>query len=539
MRTARAEHGFTLLEVVLSLGVATVLMGALGAAIVLTAQALPNGQAPADDVVAAGEALARMTEELSCAIWFLEHTASAVTFTVPDRDGDGLPERIRYAWSGAAGDPVTREYNDQSSELLAEVQELAFHYDTVATSESYPGPPIESGETLLKNYDSTWNLSDLKVKDDSWWAECFRPSLPGEAVEWGVTRVRFRAKKDGGNSGDTNVQLRLGTDGLIPTDSVLDAATMPESSLGTGYATQEYAFSGVKGLRPDEEACLCFVTNSSSPTADIEHRGSGVSLSNAQLVRGVPAWTNTYSDRAPRFWVYGTYATPGATQTVTRYHMQRVNLRLRVGADEMTQVVSAVHTRNLPEVLSGLWELDFSSSPTADHNGDGVEDWVASKGDFSAGSLAGGVWTVDTILLSQPANDFARLITAEVSFRGTLTGNNGALFAIHCALPGAYLGIVASAALRTDGTQTLTVGTVNSGGQVAEKVRVRGLPTDFIDARLVVDPATSTIAVWAEGQHRRTFVYSSVAGRESSRSAMLYEQGDGAEFDSVSIRVSE
>ncbi|MDD4889666.1 MAG: hypothetical protein PHU85_07020, partial [Phycisphaerae bacterium] len=52
-----------------------------------------------------------LTTDLSLATSFTERTDRAVTMTVPDRTGDSQPETIRYAWSGVAGDPLTRQIN--------------------------------------------------------------------------------------------------------------------------------------------------------------------------------------------------------------------------------------------------------------------------------------------------------------------------------------------------------------------------------------------------------------------------------------------
>ena len=54
-----------------------------------------------------GRLLDLMTRDLRLALSFSERTPTAVTFTVPDRDGDGDTETIRYAWETPDGDPAT------------------------------------------------------------------------------------------------------------------------------------------------------------------------------------------------------------------------------------------------------------------------------------------------------------------------------------------------------------------------------------------------------------------------------------------------
>jgi type II secretory pathway component PulJ len=43
---------------------------------------------------------------------------AAVTFLVPDRNGDQLPETLRYSWSGKAGDPLMYQFNNEPAIAL-------------------------------------------------------------------------------------------------------------------------------------------------------------------------------------------------------------------------------------------------------------------------------------------------------------------------------------------------------------------------------------------------------------------------------------
>src|SRR4051794_4018386 len=118
---------FTLIELVISLAIMAIIATALGSTIVLASRALDQDAGPAAAAVAARRATDRMLADLAAAISFSERTATSVTFTVPDRDGDGVPETIRYAWSGSGGDALTREYNGGRPEAFADgVQRLNF-----------------------------------------------------------------------------------------------------------------------------------------------------------------------------------------------------------------------------------------------------------------------------------------------------------------------------------------------------------------------------------------------------------------------------
>ncbi|MCY2929664.1 MAG: hypothetical protein NTV86_09265, partial [Planctomycetota bacterium] len=55
--------------------------------------------------------LQQITAEVALAKTVTERTATAITFTIPDRNADGQDETIRYSWTGTAGGALTRTYN--------------------------------------------------------------------------------------------------------------------------------------------------------------------------------------------------------------------------------------------------------------------------------------------------------------------------------------------------------------------------------------------------------------------------------------------
>ncbi|MCA9069582.1 MAG: carbohydrate binding domain-containing protein [Planctomycetaceae bacterium] len=109
-----AHRGYTLIEMVAaSLGASAVVVG-LSSALFIAIQATKTSSTPTTARITGNDALGEILADLEFALFFSEQTATAVTFTVPDRDNDGNPETIRYAWSGTPGDPITRQYNGGS-----------------------------------------------------------------------------------------------------------------------------------------------------------------------------------------------------------------------------------------------------------------------------------------------------------------------------------------------------------------------------------------------------------------------------------------
>ncbi len=138
---------YTLMELVVSMASATIILGGLSASLYIASQGLrPSGTAQRSE---ADQILDQFAADVEHALTFSERTANAATFTVPDRDGDGLPDTIRYAWRGTPGDPLTYEYNGSTAETIAE----DVHYFNLATTTRFMAapviPPSEGGSKLL------------------------------------------------------------------------------------------------------------------------------------------------------------------------------------------------------------------------------------------------------------------------------------------------------------------------------------------------------------------------------------------------------
>ena len=123
--------GFTLMEVVISMAVTSILFVAIGSAIVVASSAIPDKSDARAQQLAVWETVQTMAEEIETAVNFTARTASALEFSVADRSGDGVDETIRYEWSGAAGQPLTRRYNNGAAVTVVDnVQVFELAYST-------------------------------------------------------------------------------------------------------------------------------------------------------------------------------------------------------------------------------------------------------------------------------------------------------------------------------------------------------------------------------------------------------------------------
>ena len=134
MRTFQhnSRNGYTLVELVFSLLAAAALITATASVIHTTMSGL-DANLPAMQRADAADLMADINLDINHAISFSERTSTATTFKVPDRDGDLIPETIRYNWTGAVdrklqyqlnGGPVITLHNDVDSFNLSYLTRL-------------------------------------------------------------------------------------------------------------------------------------------------------------------------------------------------------------------------------------------------------------------------------------------------------------------------------------------------------------------------------------------------------------------------------
>ncbi len=529
---------FTLVELVVSLAVAGVLLVGLGSAIVLAAQALPASDRPVDRIVAQRGVLDQLTSELASADYLVETTGTALTYILADRDADGLPERVRYAWSGTAGDSLTRQLNGGTAQVVLEdVEAFALDYSQHQGTRTFTGVPVESSETLLAGQTTATTLYSVTVRSTLWPGQYFQPTLTGDAIAWRITRARLRARKKGTVDQVCAVQLRAAGTGTVPTDQVLDEYTLNESTLPaetSSFTWRDIPFTACPRLRPDE--CLCLaITATAADAAQLQYRAVSASTNQAYLQGNSSGWSS-YPDYALMAAMYGTVYTRGADETATWSYWSGV--QIDVATAEHERVSSAARLVNLPPVVTHCWQADFSSDPTeVDLWRDG-SDWVMDTGSsFSDDRLSGGVWLANQTLNSEPALACSELTTAELRFCDSSADSEGPTLRLHVDAGGGQYGYLeATLANYTPGGQTLTLRS-KSGASPVVLTSVPGLPDGFVTLRLIIDPASDIVNLAVDEQDYGTFPYSFISGTGLPNVQLVPEIGTGAEFDHVRVWV--
>lgn len=539
--TTKDCRAFTMIEVVTSMAISSILLVAIGSAMVLAGRALPASDGPMTAALSTASVVDKITAEMQYALQFSERTSQAIQFTIPDRDGDGKPEKIRYTWSGVAGAPLLRSYNGgNAAQLLPSVQSLSFSCAQQQVQEQYPGPLVEDDEILLAAHapaNGTYVSSEHYLNPFSGAGQFIKPVLPADAVKYRVTRAVIVAKRNSAflPTGTVRVGIHKANASKLPEGSALDSATIAESALSVNFGAVLISFGNAGVLDPSQHVCLVVENALNLLTAGrVEYcSGSGGGM----LTQSAGSWSHNGSNSL-RYAIYGR-ASKVTTRTVTRTHLTTAHLSLATLADGASRVDTAIYLPNRPEVLDAQWETHFDENPiTADRNLDGQSDWRSSTG-FDTSKLSDGTWKADRAIDSNPVNSFNDFLAVDVSMRDTTSGGSGA--GIEMRIEATLLGhgiIEGYIAKQSDGTQTFTLQTRDLLLLPKVLLTVSNLSADFQKLRLYVNPDNDSVAVLINEVAYGSYTYNRSVDLSDGVIRLFSPLGEtGAEFDSIRVRV--
>lgn len=361
------RRGFSLLEMVVSLGATSLLVAGVASTVYIASRGTRSEDSPTARVVEAAMSVDEFAAELQYATGFSERSATAVEFTVADRTGDGQPETIRYAWTGTAGDPITRSVNGGTpvdAVPAAEQLLLSYNVQTVSETSTEEGTSGESDEVLLAHFNGWSGVTATELEHalstTSWLSEYFPVNWPVGAPEVRVTRVRLKLRKStDGAQMSVGIYPAVAGSGPLPEDTPIGSLIIQSSNtLPSSFGWMEFTFNDVVLANPDVGYNL--VVKGFSSGVSVQYLRSFSAPDDATVAKyttnGGGSWAPSsfqekYYDMP--FYVYGRYPTNDAPQESNeRYFMRTVGITLEVTGDASRRVDTAVDIVNAPEVAS-------------------------------------------------------------------------------------------------------------------------------------------------------------------------------------------
>ena len=310
-RTRRA--GLTLAELSVSLAVIATLMVAIGSVMVLTGRAVGMTASQAEES-RIDDLVATIASEQRMALTVTDRSSTSITFTVADRDHDGVNERIQYTWAGK-DQPLMRKVNDQPAVVvLPRVEFFRLGYIPKTSIAAGPVPQTETTtDELLFAHESGSSFPHMMSTSASA-AQSFIPKLArADATSWRVTQVQIMANRS------TTSSTAKWTISLCPSDALgkpntlapIEQTTLFMSKLtATAAWSPVITFTTAQNLNPSERYWIVVSQSAVSATGNVSYDPSSSDTPDPFASTAVPGVWTTYSGRDMKIRVYGRYKYP-------------------------------------------------------------------------------------------------------------------------------------------------------------------------------------------------------------------------------------
>jgi hypothetical protein len=543
-RAHRRLRAFTIIELTVAMVASAFLMVGLGSVMFIARQVAYSPTAASRRSKTA-DVINQISDELRYATVITQQTSQILEFVVADRNSDGTAEKIRYEWSGIAGDPLRKTVNGATAvDVVTSV--YAFNVTLQQKSKTTTlTTTTDSAEGLLLGNASVVTGTYRDVDTSNFYGIQINPAamtgLPANALSWNLTKLEFHGKQNGTATETLAVQLRLAGDPNDgPTSSVVGQATIAESLISAtdGFNTVTFPnairnlvfnrFYQVVFLQPSGSGkALKLTNNDTASTGIFESYDAGAS------------W-QYISPRQVYVRLYGTFTTPGPSYNVVRNYVPCIRLALQSGNQSHARIDASIPLRNSPELLANYWRTDFDRNPaTTNGNGDTASDWaVTGGGAFDTTRLASGIWTATGALETRPLSDFTTTTTVEARCRNTSVGGNGTTVAIYAdRQSGTYGPILVYLQKQSDGTQTLTLNGKTSDTVTKQLFSRSRLSSGFVRFRVTILPQSDVVNLQINDEDLGTFTYPRYAPTSTAdRYLTISSDTSSSEFDYVELR---
>lgn len=308
-----SRHGLTLVELVISVSLGTIVLAGLASAMLIATRATDGVSGPAADVHAARQVADQIAADANHAIAFSEQSGTALELVVPDRDDDGEPETIRYAWSGDDGSGLIRQCNNGAEVTLAQqVSSLAFVYKSRPTFAIEP--ETLSGQLFSYADLVGGTIGSYDVDEDRWCAQYFKPALPTNTLSWSVSHVSLGMTAQN-TARVVFLEIRPADMRLQPADQILQQLAISSAVLPLSLLFNMYEFQDSVELDPTTGVCLVIRQETGSAGARVAYHQNGTEMpQNAHWMTSDDAgesWSTAVNHQDLVLDVYGTITTEG------------------------------------------------------------------------------------------------------------------------------------------------------------------------------------------------------------------------------------
>jgi hypothetical protein len=341
----------------ITLPTATVLIGAMAFSITIMMRSKSQDESLYRNAQDLTNAASQIAFDVESAISFVSTSASHIEFVVPDRDGDKLPEQIRYEFGGTTGsnaNTILWKYNQQSAKpMFSDVAAMTIACSRSAASANVPNQSLSEVVTL-RSLDAIANgvFKETKINATNAVGQYFVPAVPTVGAKWDLGAIRFMIRSVGPNlDGVLRIRVTASDSTKLPIAPIYADLTIAESTLSPNFQWLEIPIAPIS--RKAQGTPLCFTIAYASGTGDvaaIQHIENGTGMpSNANLLtstNGGTSWTASNETKDLRFYAYGFYD----GYTGQRAFWNRLDLRLQSTGTGSQQLETSVRVPAMPEI---------------------------------------------------------------------------------------------------------------------------------------------------------------------------------------------
>lgn len=355
-RTRRA--GFTVLELLVSLPAATVLIGSMAMCVTIMMRAKSQDETLFRGTYDLANAATQIASDIESAVSIVSSSATHIEFVVPDRDADGLPEQMRYEWSGTSGlnaNKILWKYNQSTlAVLFDDVGAFSLQTNKVFSTSSVPNHLIAES-AILKRIDALPSASfrEQVINANNNVGEYFVPDVSGSSTKWDLGAIRIMVMA-AGNTTDGVLRVRVmrgDTFTKLPILPILAEVNIAESRLGTSFQWLDIPIAPVSWQSVGIP--LCVTLSYGGGTGDVARvqfiEKTVGNLSNSNMVtsnNGGTSWILGGRTQELRLYAFGFYD----GYVGQRGFLSSVDLQLTSSKSSNQVIQTSVRTPNGPEI---------------------------------------------------------------------------------------------------------------------------------------------------------------------------------------------
>lgn len=353
----KRRSGVTFLELMVSLPTATVLIGAMAMCITITMRAKSQDDSLFRTTYDLAGATSQIASDLELATALVTSSATHIEFVVPDRDGDALPEQMRYEWGGEKGtnaNKVLWKYkNEDASVLFDNVGAFSIQTNSTSVSATVPNHLL-SQTAILKSLNALegGEFRERVINASNSIGQYFIPDIPGSGKRWDLGSIRIMVRAaDSQLNGVLKVRVMRSNASKLPIAPVLAEVDIAESTLGTTYQWLDIPIAPISWQT--QGTPLCITLSYGGGTGDVARvqliQGGEGAPTQTNLIasnNGGVLWTIPTVAAGLRFYAYGFYD----GYTGQRTFLTSVDLRLESVLNTTRKIETSVRVNAVPEL---------------------------------------------------------------------------------------------------------------------------------------------------------------------------------------------